>query len=118
MRGVCDKVDSCAAELVFSFTEVQRFLGNSVTRSKSVQVFERSLLMNLDAFLKQVGKNIANFRKSHALTQRDVANKVGITYRYFQSIESGNANMTLSTLFRISQFFGVQIYELVPSQKT
>ena len=73
--------------------------------------------MTLDALLKQVGKNIANFRKSNALTQRDVADQIGITYRYFQSIESGNANMTLATVFRISQFFGVPFFELISNRK-
>ena len=73
--------------------------------------------MNLDTLLKQVGKNIANFRKSNALTQRDVADKIGITYRYFQSIESGNANMTLSTMVRIARFFEVHISDLIPSRK-
>jgi transcriptional regulator with XRE-family HTH domain len=69
--------------------------------------------MTFDDFLKVVGQKIAAIRKSKALTQKDTATRAGISYRYFQNIESGAANLTLSTLFKLSRFFNVRVDELL-----
>jgi transcriptional regulator with XRE-family HTH domain len=39
--------------------------------------------------------------------------RAGISYRYFQNIESGAANLTLSTLFKLSRFFNVRVDEML-----
>lgn len=70
--------------------------------------------MTFELFLKYVGRKIATVRKSQSLTQYDAAKQAGISYRYFQNIETGAANITLSTLFRIASFFNVHVSELVP----
>lgn len=69
--------------------------------------------MSFETFLKLVGRKIASIRKSRALTQRDTALRAGISYRYFQNIEAGAANMTLSTLYRLARFFNVRVSEIV-----
>lgn len=71
-------------------------------------------MTTFDALLKDVGREIAMTRKSRGLRQTDVAEKSGISYRYLQSIESGKANVTLSTLFRLAQLFGVDVGVLIP----
>ena len=53
--------------------------------------------MSLDILLKFVGRKVAVIRRERALTQVQVAREAGISYRYFQNIESGAANMTIST---------------------
>lgn len=60
--------------------------------------------MSLEQFLKHFGKNIARARKSLAVTQKAAASELGISYRYYQSIESGSANITLTTLYRLALF--------------
>ena len=60
--------------------------------------------MSLDLFLKQFGKNVARTRKSLDITQKTAASELGISYRYYQSIESGAANITLTTLYHLSDF--------------
>ncbi len=70
--------------------------------------------MTFDAFLKNVGRKIAGIRRDRALTQKAVAAQAGISYRYFQNIETGAANMTLSTLYRLARFFNVHVHEFVP----
>ncbi len=69
--------------------------------------------MTFETFLKLVGRKIAAIRKARSLTQRDTAERAGISYRYFQNIESGAANLTLSTLFRLSRFFGVGVADII-----
>lgn len=73
--------------------------------------------MSLDIFLKQVGQNIANLRKQIPMNQVDLAEKAGVSYRYYQRIEAGGANITLSTLYRLAKFFGIHPWELLPSDK-
>ena len=70
--------------------------------------------MSLDNFLKQVGQNIANLRKQIPMNQVDLAEKAGVSYRYYQRIEAGGANITMSTLHRLAQFFGIHPCELMP----
>lgn len=73
--------------------------------------------MPFDKFLQLVGRNIAQQRRKLALNQRDAAEKSAISYRYFQSIEAGSANLTLSTLFRLSQLLKVPVSELVKTEQ-
>lgn len=63
--------------------------------------------MTLETYLRQVGKNIATLRKSKALRQKDAAEQAEISYRYYQTIEAGAANLTLSTVVRIAEFLEV-----------
>lgn len=70
----------------------------------------------INTFLKTIGQNIAKIRKSKPLSQKDAADQVGISYRYYQSIESGAANITMYTLLRLAHFFGVHPCELLPAR--
>ena len=72
--------------------------------------------MQMDQFLKRVGENIAKHRKLKPLNQMDAAEQAGFSYRYYQKIESGTANMTLATIYRIAQFLGIHPCDLMPSK--
>lgn len=51
------------------------------------------------------------------LTQREVAEKAGISQAYLSHVERGNREMMVSTLCRISEAIGVPAAELLPDQK-
>jgi len=70
--------------------------------------------MTFENFLKLIGRKIAMIRKARSMTQRDVAQRAGISYRYFQNIEQGAANITMATLYRLAKFFEVRVVDLVP----
>jgi transcriptional regulator with XRE-family HTH domain len=70
--------------------------------------------MTLQALLKNLGLNISKARKNNLLTQRQIAEGAQITYRYFQSIEAGEANITLATLHKLASYLKVPVHELVP----
>jgi transcriptional regulator with XRE-family HTH domain len=72
--------------------------------------------MSLEALLKTMGKKIASIRRSRSLTQKDTAHQIGISYRYFQNIEAGAANITLATLHRVARFFGVHVSDILPQK--
>lgn len=70
--------------------------------------------MSLEQLLKLVGERIAEVRSMRKLTQRSLSEKSGVTYRYLQTIESGRANVTLSTLHRLANFLQVKVPDLIP----
>lgn len=72
--------------------------------------------MKIELLLEMIGKNVAGYRKAKPLSQRRCANLVGISYRYFQSIESGKANITMSTLSRLAEFFDVHPRDFFPEK--
>jgi DNA-binding XRE family transcriptional regulator len=74
--------------------------------------------MAFEIFLKKVGENIAAIRKSKWLKQKEVAELAQISYRYYQSIEAGAANLTLSTLFRLANFFDVPPVKILSANTT
>ena len=72
--------------------------------------------MALETILKIIGRNVAKNRKSRHLTQRVAADQAGISYRYFQRIEAGTVNITLSTLYRLSQLLKVSVCDILPCE--
>ena len=57
--------------------------------------------------LKQVGPTIRAFRKAQSLTQRQLAERAGMTPEAICRIETGVVLPDLSTLPRIAEVFGV-----------
>lgn len=72
--------------------------------------------MTLDNLLRSIGRRIRTSRKKLLLTQREISSQTGISYRYYQSIESGGANITIDTLLRIALCFKVHPGELLPTK--
>lgn len=69
--------------------------------------------MTLEQLLKSVGSRIAELRARRNLTQKNLSDKTGVTYRYLQTIESGRANVTLGTLHRLAAFLHVRVPDIV-----
>jgi transcriptional regulator with XRE-family HTH domain len=60
-----------------------------------------------------LSENIKKLRKTHNLSQEQLAKKAGITYSTLIKIESGvNKNPTLDTLSKLAAVFNVKIDEL------
>lgn len=51
--------------------------------------------------LKQFGQNIIRLRSEAGLTQEKLAEKIGISSRYFQSIEAGKRWPSIGVLLRL-----------------
>ena len=50
---------------------------------------------------KRLGKNVASLRVRRKLTQEKLAEKVGVSARYIQSVEAGEYFPSLPTLVRL-----------------
>ncbi|MBC3514905.1 helix-turn-helix domain-containing protein [Neobittarella massiliensis] len=55
----------------------------------------------------RVGRNIKSLRKTRDLTQEDLAYRAKIEPRRISLIESGKANPTLDTMYRLATALGV-----------
>ena len=58
---------------------------------------------------REIGKIIRDRRKFLKITQKDLAEIVGLSLRNFVDIENGKANPTLDALQKITDALGLQI---------
>lgn len=62
---------------------------------------------------RQVGRRIGALREARGWTQEELAEKVGVSARYLQSIEAGTENLTLDSLAKIGNALRVEARELL-----
>jgi transcriptional regulator with XRE-family HTH domain len=63
--------------------------------------------------LRKFGNRLRCLRSARQLRQIDMQ-AYGISYKYYQRLEAGQANPTLLTLYRLATAFCVSVYELMP----
>jgi transcriptional regulator with XRE-family HTH domain len=67
---------------------------------------------SVDRVVRKLAGQIRTARIEAGLTQEEAAERGGIPYKRFQSIEHGAANVTVKTLARISAAVGLTISQL------
>lgn len=63
--------------------------------------------------LRAVATNVRRFREARGLTQATLAEAIGIQTRYLQQIEHEDASPSLRRLVAMSQYFGVDVVDLL-----
>ena len=58
---------------------------------------------------KQIGEKIADMRKGSNLSQRDLAERSGLTQNTIYKVENGKFSVGIDTLQRIADVFGKRI---------
>jgi len=66
--------------------------------------------------ISQIGRQLANARRSRGWTQSDVAQRIASHVSQVSPIEQGKANPTLQTLIELSDVLGLSV-ALVPKSK-
>ena len=61
---------------------------------------------------KRLGRRIKQLRKRDKLTQEQLANKVKVTAKYIQYLESAKRIPSLKLLYRITRALGVKVRDL------
>ena len=64
-----------------------------------------------ERILQDLGNRLRELRKCRNLRQLDMES-FGLSYKYYQRLESGQVNPTLVTLQRLAAAFGVSVYDL------
>lgn len=62
---------------------------------------------------KLVGRNLARLRRERGLTQEELEVRSGLSQQYLSSLERGQRNPTVITLYEIAQALEVSHIELV-----
>lgn len=62
----------------------------------------------------KLGRNLKKARQSSGLTQREVADKVGINTNFYARLERGEEKPSLDTLKTIAKILKIKVSELVP----
>jgi transcriptional regulator with XRE-family HTH domain len=71
--------------------------------------------MNEIALRKSIGSNLQKARKARHYTQKEVAEKVGLTTNYYATLEQGVAIASVETLYEIFAVLGVKAADVFPS---
>lgn len=64
-----------------------------------------------DKLAVMIGNRIREARKAKGLRQEDMKS-LGISYKYFQTVENGRVNPTLKTIQKIADALGIEATEL------
>lgn len=65
----------------------------------------------MDKLAKLIGKRVREIRQRKGLRQEDMEN-YKMSYRYYQKIEAGKANLTLATIEKLASVFEIDPTEL------
>lgn len=65
-----------------------------------------------DRLLRDAGRRLAEVREARGLTQQALADELGVTMRYVQSVEGGKENLTLRSLAGYASVLRVSIPEV------
>ena len=70
--------------------------------------------MNEDVreILVKIGEVLKIRRKELNISQEKLANTIGIDRKHLSAIENGRQNMTLSTLYKVTNALNITIYEV------
>ena len=63
--------------------------------------------------LERLAHNVLRLRRARKWTQEEAAHQTGMSTRLFQRIEAGETNVTLTTLARLIEGFGVEAVDLL-----
>ena len=69
----------------------------------------------IDPIDVEIGLNLRRLRKARAMSQSDLAGKLGLTFQQVQKYERGANRISGSTLVRAARALGVQAADILPS---
>lgn len=56
-----------------------------------------------------IGMKIRNLRKSHCMTEKELANLLGISQQHMSRYENGKVNIHIDMIYKIKNIFGINI---------
>ena len=62
--------------------------------------------------MRLFGLRVAELRRERALTQEQLAERAGLSYRWMQRIEAGDANISLAKVAELAHALGHELGEL------
>jgi len=63
---------------------------------------------------KNLVQRLKELRKLHHVTQEQFSERTGISYKYYQAIETGvKKELRISTLERLANSYGIEVWQLL-----
>jgi transcriptional regulator with XRE-family HTH domain len=81
---------------------------------QSFKICLYTLLMDLDSFYVDLGKNLSMLRKELSITQAELADKLGVQQQVIASYEVGRRKIPVHILIQIIQFLHCSVNDLIP----
>ena len=75
-------------------------------------------IMRIDLIYKELGNRLRRARKSAALTQQALADRIGLSRTSVTNIESGRQHVSLHMLFALANAVGVSPSDLLPEKES
>lgn len=69
-----------------------------------------------DKIAIELGKRIRTLRKLKGLTQEELGEKSGISYKFIGEMERGEVNPSLNSLIQIAKALGIYVNDLFPHE--
>lgn len=66
----------------------------------------------MDDIKMRVAENLRSFRETKGVTQKQLADHLGVRYNTISSWESGTNSIDISVLFRICDFLGIGVNDI------
>ncbi|MFZ5786785.1 MAG: helix-turn-helix domain-containing protein [Acidobacteriota bacterium] len=83
-------------------------------KSERAKLYESPVFKNLQA---RLAANVRRLRAARGWTQEDAAHACDMPLRLYQGVEGGKDNVTLVTLARLVEGFGVDVQDLLAPEK-
>ena len=61
---------------------------------------------------KDLGRRVAEIRRSAGLTQQQVAERADVSVKYLQRVEAGRENLTIRSLVWLAELLGARVADL------
>lgn len=71
-------------------------------------------LESVTEYIQQIGQRVRGVRAQRGITRKDLARHSGVSERYLAQVETGQANMSISMLWRIAEAMDVGMGDLLP----
>ncbi|MCG7333569.1 helix-turn-helix domain-containing protein [Salinicoccus roseus] len=71
---------------------------------------------NKSEVLREIGKNIRQYRKQKGWSQEDLAFECKFHRTYIGAVERGEKNITILNLLKIKEQLGVRLVDLYPEE--
>ncbi|HXH03665.1 MAG TPA: helix-turn-helix transcriptional regulator [Candidatus Competibacteraceae bacterium] len=68
----------------------------------------------ISAYIAHIGERVRGLRARRGMTRKDLSKHSGISERYLAQVEGGEANISITLLWRIAQAMNVEFHELLP----
>jgi transcriptional regulator with XRE-family HTH domain len=70
---------------------------------------------DVERLLRSIAANVRKHRARLGLTQEELGEATGLSYRYLQDIEAGRKNVTVDTLVRLARVLRVRPVQMMAS---